>query len=126
MGNENSVGISGGYQNAAVSGTVNISQKICSIVNNSSSYDKIFDVSYDYKANAFDFSSSGERSIALFTETTQYATCEWTTPVDGYGTYLKINAKFGVASSKTGWGTWRPFYDYSSGNSASYYLSFSR
>ena len=95
-----SFGISGGYKEAAVSGSVNLKSAYCAVTDKSSVSENLFDITYDYKPSVLDFIASSERNVMLFEQTWQYATCEWTTSHANHTKYIKVNVDFGVSQSK--------------------------
>lgn len=101
-------GISGGYKEAAVSGSVTQTFDYCSITDKSSISNNSFDVIYDYKSWVLDFSCNSERNKMLFEQTWQCATCEWTTAQSTHAKYLKIDVDFGISRDRHA-GLGKPF-----------------
>ncbi len=119
-----SVGLNMGYKSASVSGSVQMNKKYCDITDYSSVSKNKFDVEFDYKTNAADWSASSDRNKMLYNQTWQMGTCEWTMNKKGYDLDVSIYAKFGYSSNKNGSGMYVPLYDCSAGNSASFRISF--
>ena len=95
------IGISGGYQEAAVSGSVTLKHEHCQIIDYSSVSDTYFNVVFDYKPSAIDFFTNSERNIMLFNQTWQYATCGWTSSVASLSEGLKTKVEFGISQSQS-------------------------
>lgn len=123
-----SIGIATSSDAPSLSGSVNIESEYCNVTDNSQLSKEKFCVSYDYKPswNIFEWSSTSDRSKMLFNQTWQAGTCEWTSSKCKYSTNLTIYAKFGLSNSKDGGGILTPMKKYSSGNTITSKVKYSK
>lgn len=124
-----SIGISGGSDSSAgISGSLNVNNELCNVTDYSNIGKEKFLVSYDYKPT-WDFTEWGKnskRSKMLFNSTWQMGTCEWTSSAKDYKFKLKIYAKYGLSSGKTGGDIYCPEKKYSSQNAQTYILKYTK